>query len=103
MTATSKNGFKFFTYRSDVIAKNYFTINKKVNFPPHNEITLVVAHDLKPIESIINRLNSQLLIIFSITVIFFRLNFIFYADKNGIYPNGAGNPKTNCRSQVGAW
>ncbi|MEK7991292.1 MAG: PAS domain-containing sensor histidine kinase [Thiotrichaceae bacterium] len=86
MTATSKNGFKFFTYRSDLVAKNHFIIKKKITFPPKNDITLVVTYDLKPIETIINRLNSQLLIIFSITMIFLGLILSFMLTKMAFIP-----------------
>ncbi|WP_353571836.1 PAS domain-containing sensor histidine kinase [Candidatus Albibeggiatoa sp. nov. BB20] len=81
MSATSKNGFKFFSHRSDTVAKNSFIVNKKIPFPPNNEISLIVTHNLMPIEFIISGLNRQLLIIFSIIVIFLGLILSFTLTK----------------------
>jgi PAS domain S-box-containing protein len=86
MHAISKNGFTFFNYRSDVIARDTFSIEKKISFPPDNEIQLLVKHDLMPIESIINRLNWQLLIIFSIIVIFLGLILLIVLTKIAFLP-----------------
>ncbi|MCV6637770.1 ATP-binding protein [Candidatus Albibeggiatoa sp. nov. NOAA] len=86
MSATSRNGFKFFSHRSDTIAKHSFTIEKTVSFPPNNEIYLIVKHDLMPMESIISRLNWQLLFIFSVIVIFLGLILSFTLTKVAFIP-----------------
>jgi len=87
MTATSKNGFKFFRYASETMQdKSSFIIDKKVQFPPNNEIYLTVKHDLTPIERIVKKLNWQLLITFSVIVVFLGIILSFTLTKFAFMP-----------------
>ncbi len=66
LTATAKNGFPFVNYTRQNPAENTYSVKRRVSFSQDNYLDLEIANDLASIENIINELNWQLLLIFSI-------------------------------------
>lgn len=76
LTAIAKNGFMFVNYARPKPAKNAYSVKRRMSFSQGNYLDLEIVNDRASIEKIINELNWQLLIIFSI--IMALLGFILW-------------------------
>ncbi|RKZ52237.1 MAG: hypothetical protein DRR16_04470 [Candidatus Parabeggiatoa sp. nov. 3] len=82
LTATAKNGFQFVNYTRQIPTENTFLVQRRISFSQNNYLDLEIANDLASIEKIINKLNWQLLITFSI--IMMLLGVILWMTLNQI-------------------
>ncbi len=82
LTATAKNGFQFVNYTRQTPTENTFLVQRRISFSQNNYLDLEIANDLASIEKIINKLNWQLLIIFSF--IMMLLGVILWITLNKI-------------------
>jgi signal transduction histidine kinase/serine phosphatase RsbU (regulator of sigma subunit) len=82
LTATAKNGFQFVNYTRQIPTEKTFSVHRRVFFAQNNYLDLEIANDLASIEKIINKLNLQLLIIFSL--IMMLLGVILWITLNKI-------------------
>jgi signal transduction histidine kinase/CheY-like chemotaxis protein len=76
LTATAKNGFKFVDYTRQTPTENTYSVKRRVSFSQDNYLDLEITNDRASIETIIKKLNWQLLVIFSI--IMALLGFILW-------------------------
>ena len=82
LTATAKNGFQFVNYTHQIPTDNTYSVQDRLSFSQNNYLDLEIANDMASIEKIINKLNWQLLITFSI--IMMLLGVILWITLNQI-------------------
>jgi PAS domain S-box-containing protein len=76
LTATVKNGFELVNYQRETATTKSFTMEHHLQFQADNYLDLTITSDLAAVETIINQLNWQLLVISA--VIITLLGFILW-------------------------